>query len=72
MLFPFVTFPLSTSVFNLAMCISATDDVVQVTVVSAMSSTVLLRWSDVAGQVPIGTPPVVIFVTPIFVLLVVD
>jgi hypothetical protein len=32
----------------------------------------LLRWSDAAGRVPTGTPLVVVFRTPVFVLLVMD
>jgi hypothetical protein len=67
-----VTLPLLALVLNLAACISAADDVTQVTVVFVAPTTVLLRWSDAAGRVPMGTVPVVIFVTLIFVLLAVD
>jgi hypothetical protein len=67
-----ITLPLSAPVFNLTACISTADDVVQVTVVSGMPSGMPLRWSDAAGQVPVGTLPVVIFVTPISILSAVD
>jgi hypothetical protein len=67
-----VTLPLLALVLNLAVCISAADDVAQDTVVFVAPTTVLLWWSDAAGRVPMGTVPVVIFVTLIFVLLAVD
>jgi hypothetical protein len=44
-----ITLLISVPVFNPAACISAADDVMQVAVVSAMSSTMLLQWSDDAG-----------------------
>jgi hypothetical protein len=44
-----ITLLISVPIFNPAACISAADDVMQVAVVSAMSSTMLLQWSDDAG-----------------------
>jgi hypothetical protein len=67
-----ITLPISAPVFNPTACISTVDDVAQVAVVFAMPSTALLWWSDAAGRVPMGTIPVVIFVTPVFILLVMD
>jgi hypothetical protein len=48
------------------------DDITQVTVVSAMPLIVLIQWSDAVGRVPTGTLLVVIFMTPISILLVED
>jgi hypothetical protein len=64
----FIVLPLSVPVLNLTLCMSAADDVAQVTVVSATPLAVLLWWSDVAVRVPMGTLSVVIFVTPISVI----
>jgi hypothetical protein len=60
-----VTLPISASVFNPIACISATNDITQVAVVSPMPSTVLLRWGDAAGRVPTGT-------TLVFIMSVMD
>jgi hypothetical protein len=72
MLLLLITFLISVPVFNPVACISPTDDVMQVTVVPAMPSTVLQWWSDADGRVPTGTMPVVILVTPVFTLLSMD
>jgi hypothetical protein len=48
-LFLLVVLPLSVLVFNPATHISVANDVAQVTVVSTMLSTTLLRWSDATG-----------------------
>jgi hypothetical protein len=64
--------PIFAPIFNPAMCISTVDDIMQVSVIPAMPLIVLLWWSDAAGRVRTGTVPVVIFVTPIFVPLVMD
>jgi hypothetical protein len=61
---------LSAPVLNPTACISVADDIAQVMVVSTMPLATLLRWSDATGRVPAGTLPVVIFVTSIFILLV--
>jgi hypothetical protein len=71
-LLPLIMLLILAPVFNPVVCISATDDITQVMVVSAMPLTVLLRWSDAAGRVPTGTMSVVTFVTPVSVFLVVD
>jgi hypothetical protein len=39
-----------------------------ITVVPTMPSTALLWWSDAVDRVPTGTMPVVILVTPVFLL----
>jgi hypothetical protein len=67
-----ITLSISAPVFNLAACISVADDITQVAVLPAMPSTMLLRWSNATSRVPTGTMLVVIFMTPVFVLLVVD
>jgi hypothetical protein len=67
-----ITLMISVAVFNPAVCISIADDVAEVTIVPTIPSTTLLRWSDVAGQVSMGTMSVIILVTPVFVLLVMD
>jgi hypothetical protein len=61
---------LLTPVFNLAVCISATDDVAQISVVPVSSSTMFLRWSETACRVPVLTLPVVRLVTLCFVITV--
>jgi hypothetical protein len=71
-LFLLVALPLSVPVLNPVACISTADDIMQVAVVSATPSTTLLWWSDAASRVPTGTMPVVIFMTPVFILLVVE
>jgi hypothetical protein len=50
----------SVSVSNLMTCIYTMDDIMQV------------WWCDAASRVPTGTVLVVIFMTPVFVLLVMD
>jgi hypothetical protein len=53
-LFMLVTLQFLAPVFYPTVCISAADDVAQVTFVPAMPSHMLLRWSDAAGRVPMG------------------
>jgi hypothetical protein len=65
-LFQFITLSILMPAFDQAACISAANDIMQVVVVHAMA----LRWSDATGQVPLGTPPVVIILTLISVLLI--
>jgi hypothetical protein len=65
-LFQFITLSILMPAFDKAACISATNDIMQVVVVHATA----LRWSDATGHVPMGTPPVVIILTPISVLLI--
>jgi hypothetical protein len=67
MLFLLIALPLLALVFYLAV-----NDVTQDTLVSATPSTSFLRWSDASSRVPIGTLPMVFFMTPTFVLLVMD
>jgi hypothetical protein len=71
-LFLLFTLLISELVFNSATCISTANDVTQDAVVSVMSSTVLLWWSDATGRVPMRALPAVIIMTPISVLLVID
>jgi hypothetical protein len=59
-------------VFDPVACISAADDITQVAIVLTMPSAALLRWSDTAGRIPIGTLPVVKLQTPVSVLTVMD
>jgi hypothetical protein len=70
-LFLFNALSLSVSNFNPVVCISAADDIVQVTVVSPMPWAVLLRWSDAAGRVPTRTLPVLKLMTLVSVFTVV-
>jgi hypothetical protein len=64
--------PISALIFDSATCISVADDITQVAVVSVVSSTMLLLWSDSTGRVPTRTLLVVIIMTPGSILLVTD
>jgi hypothetical protein len=61
---------LQTPVFDLAACILAADDVVQVSVIPASPSATFLRWSETASRVPTWTLPVVKLVTTCFIITV--
>jgi hypothetical protein len=67
-----IALSLPAPVLNMTMCISAVDDVMQITVAHNTLSVVHLRWCDAAGCVPIETLPVAIVVTQVSVLLVVN
>jgi hypothetical protein len=69
-LFLLFTLPSLVAVFYSATCISATDDIMQVAVVSVTSSAVLLLWSDATGRIPMKTLLLVIIMTPVSILLV--
>jgi hypothetical protein len=71
-LFLLFTLPSLAVVFYSATCISATDDIMQVAVVSVTSSAVLLLWSDATGRIPMKTLLLVIIMTPVSILLVTD
>jgi hypothetical protein len=57
-------------VFILATCISATDDVAQISVIPVSSSAAFLWWSETAHRVPVRTLPMVRLVTPPFIIMV--
>jgi hypothetical protein len=57
-------------VFNPAVCISAADDVAQISIILVSSSVVFLRWSETACRVLVRTLPVVMLVTLCFVITV--
>jgi hypothetical protein len=59
-------------VFDLTVCISAMDDVTQVTVVPTMPLAALLWWSDAIVRVPVGTMPVLRLVSLVSDLTVMD
>jgi hypothetical protein len=59
-------------VFDPAACISAMDDVAQVSVIPNMPSAVLLRWSKADGQVLALTLLMVKLLTLISIILVVN
>jgi hypothetical protein len=61
---------LQAPVVNLAMCISAVDDVAQVSVILITPSVVLLRWSETAGLVPMRTLSMVKLLAPYFTVTV--
>jgi hypothetical protein len=63
---------LLTPVVNPVVCISAVDDVMQISVISIPPSVVFLRWSDTAGRVPALTLSVVKLVTPYFTIMIED
>jgi hypothetical protein len=58
--------------FYPAACISAADDVAQISVVPITPSTALLRWSEATGQILTGTLPVIKLMTHGSVFLTVD
>jgi hypothetical protein len=70
MLLLFETLVLLMPIFDPVTCISATDDVAQISVIPVSSSTVFLLWSETACRVPMRTLPVVKLVTPCFVVTV--
>jgi hypothetical protein len=71
-LFLFHALSLSAPIFYLAACISAVDDVAQVTIVPPMSSSMLLQRSGGTGWIPVRTLPVAKLVTPVSIFMVVD
>jgi hypothetical protein len=66
----FKALALLTLVFNPSMCISAADDVMQISVILVSSSAVFLWWSETACRVPMRTLPVVMLMTPCFIITV--
>jgi hypothetical protein len=72
MLILFHALSLSMPVFDPVVCISAVDDVTQVTVVPPTSLATLLRRSDATGQVLVRTLSVAKLVTPVSVFMIVD
>jgi hypothetical protein len=70
MLLPFKALVLLAPVFNPTACIFATDDVTQISIIPVSSSAAFLQWSETASQAPMGTLPVVMLVTPCFILTV--
>jgi hypothetical protein len=66
----FQVLTLLTSVFNLAACISAIDDVTQISIVLVSSSAAFLRWSETTSRVPVLTLLVVKLMTPCFIITV--
>jgi hypothetical protein len=57
-------------VFDLAACISAANDVAQISVIPVSSPVVFLQWSETACRVPARTLPVVRLMTPCFIITV--
>jgi hypothetical protein len=57
-------------VFDPTACISAADDVVQISVIPISPSVVFLRWSETAGRVPVLNLSVVKLMTPCFAVTV--
>jgi hypothetical protein len=55
---------------NLAACVSAVDDITQVSVFPIMPSAVLLWWSETAGRVSMWTMSVVKILTLCFIVMV--
>jgi hypothetical protein len=66
----FKALTLMTPVFEPATCISAADDVMQISIVPVSSSVTFLRWSETACQVTTWTLPVVKLMTPCFIIMV--
>jgi hypothetical protein len=54
-------------VFDLATCIFAADDIVQVSIIAIMSLVTLVRWSEATSRVPARTQPVVKLLTSVSV-----
>jgi hypothetical protein len=75
-IFPFSTLlllkvlTLQVPVFNPVVCISTADDVVQISVILVSSLAMFLRWSETTSRVLVGTLPVVMLVTPCFIVMV--
>jgi hypothetical protein len=65
-------FSLLAPVFDLAMCISIADDIVQVLVIPIMPLATLLWSSETAGRVPMWTLPVIKILTPVSIIAVVN
>jgi hypothetical protein len=51
----FKAFMLLAPVFNPVMCISAVDDITQISVIPVSSTIMFLWWSETASRVPMGT-----------------
>jgi hypothetical protein len=66
----FMALVLLTLIFDPAMCIFATNDVAQVSVIPVSPSAMILWWSDIASRVPARTLLVVKLVTPCFIFMV--
>jgi hypothetical protein len=58
------------SVFNPAACISAADDITQISIILISSSAAFLWWSETASRVNIRTLLVVMLVTSCFIIMV--
>jgi hypothetical protein len=57
-------------VFNPVACISAADDITEISVIPVSSSVVFLWCSEIASCVPVRTLPVVKLMTPCFIIMV--
>jgi hypothetical protein len=66
----FKTLVLLTLVFDLVACISAVDDVAQISVIPVSPSATFLRWSETACRVPVRTLLVVMIMTPCLIITV--
>jgi hypothetical protein len=64
------TLTLLTPVFDLATCISAADDIMQISVNQVLPSAAFLWWSETAGRVPVRTLLVVMIMTLCIVITV--
>jgi hypothetical protein len=69
MLLLFKALVLLIPIFNPVACISAVDDVAQISVIPVLSSTAFLQWSETACRVPVRTLPVVRLVAPCFIIM---
>jgi hypothetical protein len=58
------------SVVNPVACISAANDVTQISIIPILPSAVFLLWSETIGQVPVRNLSVVKLVTPYFAIMV--
>jgi hypothetical protein len=70
MLLLFKALALLTPVFNSVARIPTADDVMQISVIQVLSSAAFLQWSETACRVPVRTLPVVMLVTPCFIIMV--
>jgi hypothetical protein len=70
MLLLFKMLMLQTLVFYPATCISAGEDVMQISVIPILPSVVFLRWSETACRVPVQTLSVVMIMTPCLIITV--
>jgi hypothetical protein len=61
---------LLTPIFNPATCISAVNDVTQISIILVSSLAVLLQWSETACRVPVRTLLVVKLMTSFFIIMV--